>query len=282
MDYKTILVHLDHPDRALSVVKVAMRIAERFDSVVNGLYVVPSLEVLGSLASGGAGPEFVRRHRSGLIEQSEECERIFNSVLAGAHNHSHWQLVESQLDRVSNEVLRHVRTSDLTVVSQTPKEEDILFVSETPERIVLSGGRPVVVVPLGYQAGDRFGQRVLVAWDGSKEASRALSDSLPLLVNAEDVKAVWVVDGDAEPTSVADMKRRFDGWMKQHGVAGSLQIVEAEDHDVSSVIDRHLQDSEGDTLVAGGYGDSRLKEFLTGGVTRTLLEQCRVPLFMTS
>jgi len=265
MEYKTILVHLDQPERAARIVSVALRIAERFDSVVNGLYVVPSLEVLASLASGGAGPEFVRQRRTELFEQSEECERIFNSTLASTHHESHWQVVDSKLGRVGDEVLRHVRTTDLTVLSQTPKEEDIIFASETPESLVLNGGRPVLIVPLGYEVSDQFGHNALIAWDGSKEASRALWDSLPMLKRAQHVKSVWVVNDDIDASEVADVKWRFEKWLTRHGIAGSLQVVDAENKDPATIIDGLIENTQSYLLIAGGYGDSRLKEYLTGG-----------------
>jgi|GEM_PF-591678 len=282
MEFKTILVHLDHPDRAADVVMVAKQIAERFDSTIIGLYVVPSLKVLGALASGGAGPDFVRQHRAMLFEQSEQCEQEFCSILAGTPNASQWKRVDSQLDRVSDEVLRHVRTSDLTVISQAPEDDDTIFVAETLENVVQNGGRPVLMVPLGFSPNDRFGRNVLVAWDGSKEASRALSDSLPLLQQAQKVNSVWVINQSSDPISVADVKLRFCEWLARHSVTGVLKTIEADDHEVAGIIERYIQELECDVLVAGGYGDSRLKEYLTGGVSRAFLKHCRVPLFMTN
>jgi len=280
MGYKTILALLDHPDRAFRVAQVAGRIADRYDAVVHAIYVVPSLETLGSFVSGGAGPDVVSKRRAELRELGEESGARFKGAMANAACTWSFSIVESEHDFIGYEAIQRARVADLVISSQTPKEEDVLFVAEPPERLVLDAGRPVIVVPDDFSDNDWSPECILVAWDGSKEASRALSDSLPILERATSVKVVWLF-GEDEANLVEELRGSFDVFLERHGVNAKLNPVVMPKADVADALGEMSQEGDFDLIVSGGYGESRLKELLLGGVTHWLLHKTRVPLFMS-
>ncbi len=144
--------------------------------------------------------------------------------------------------------------------------------------LLLESGRPVLVIPPGYK-GLTTPRRVVMAWKPTREASRALHDALPLLVEAEEVDLVLVdtFRGERDPDIApgADIATH----LSRHGVNTNLVILKSGSNSVSSVLLDHAQRVQADLLVTGGYGHSRFREWALGGVTRELLIAAQIPVF---
>jgi nucleotide-binding universal stress UspA family protein len=167
------------------------------------------------------------------------------------------------------------RLNDLTVIDAEP-----LAISADRgliEALIMKSGRPLVVVP---QKRETFrSARVLVAWDGSAKAARAVNDALPYLRAAEAVEVVSV-EGEKD---LSDTVRGagIAAHLARHGVAAAVTVLAAEDGDVAETLRRHATLSRADLLVAGAFVHSRLREAVLGGVTASLLKRCPVPLFLS-
>jgi nucleotide-binding universal stress UspA family protein len=126
-----------------------------------------------------------------------------------------------------------------------------------------------------------FGERAFVAWDASREAARAVNDALPLLRRAKQVGVLtvnprpWPFGHGEEPGGDIGLH------LARHGVKVEVQRIEAPDIDPGNAILSHLADRSADLLVMGAYGHSRLREFVLGGVTRTILGEMTVPVLMS-
>jgi nucleotide-binding universal stress UspA family protein len=133
-------------------------------------------------------------------------------------------------------------------------------------------------VPYIQQAGLKL-DRVMVCWDGSRVAARATADALPLLARAGTTELVTVTDasGDADEIPGIDIA----GHLARHGIKVELKRIVRADIDVANLILSHAADTSADLIVMGGYGHSRLREFVLGGVTRGLLQSMTVPTFMS-
>jgi len=170
------------------------------------------------------------------------------------------------------------RLYDITVVNQS--DVDRLGAEEVvTEAVLFDSGRPVLLVPRGYSR-PFAARRILVAWDGGRAAARAVAEAQPLLTQAERVEAI-VVDTsrtrkpDALPG--ADLARH----LARHGTKVDLRsLAPGSDERVSDVLLREVAEREIDLVVMGGYGHSRLREFVLGGATRDMLERMNVPVFM--
>ncbi|MFY9684170.1 MAG: universal stress protein, partial [Pseudolabrys sp.] len=121
--------------------------------------------------------------------------------------------------------------------------------------------------------------RIMVCWDGSRVASRAVADSMPLLKKAKQVEIVIVSSKPAKDDELpgADLGQH----LARHGLSIGIKRITSPDTDVASMILSYAADSSADLIVMGGYGHSRLREFVLGGVTRGLLESMTVPVLMS-
>ena len=172
---------------------------------------------------------------------------------------------------------RLTRRFDLSVVAQAepgklPARELII------EAALFESGRPVLVVPYIQQEGLKL-DRVMVCWDGSRSAARAVADAMPLLARAKAVEAVVVTGEQAKSSEIAGADIAHH--LARHGLKVELREIAAGDLDTTNTILSHAADAGSDLIVMGGYGHSRLREFVLGGVTRGLLASMTVPTLMS-
>jgi nucleotide-binding universal stress UspA family protein len=169
------------------------------------------------------------------------------------------------------------RRFDLSIVGQAEPDQaalDGLIV----EAALFDSGRPMLVVPYIQRDGLRL-DRILLCWDGSRSAARAAGDALPFLRRAKVVEVVTVASEPAKSDEMpgADIAQH----LTRHGVTVELKRIVTAENDVASTVLSHAADSSADFLVMGGYGHSRLREFILGGVTREILASMTVPVLMS-
>ncbi len=170
--------------------------------------------------------------------------------------------------------LAQSRVNDLCVLDA---REGFDMDRDLMETVLLSSGRPLIVVPPGWET--FRGDRIVVAWDGSDRAARAANDALPFLRGAAAVEIVAV-------TGEKDLSRAVPGaelapHLARHGVPVSVCVVPMTGGDVAETLRAHARATGADMIVMGGYVHSRLRERLFGGTTRSLLDGSPVPLFVS-
>ena len=146
------------------------------------------------------------------------------------------------------------------------------------EGALFGSGRPVIVVPHIQKQGLML-DRVLACWDGSRPAARAIADAMPFLTRAKNVEIV-VVTGERDKSGEitgTNMGRH----LARHGVDVEIKRIPVGSTDVQTAILAHAADIGADFMVLGGYGHSRLREFILGGVTRSILASMPVPVLMS-
>ncbi len=174
--------------------------------------------------------------------------------------------------------MMHSRYADLTIIGQ-PDHDDTVPSTPEPEDVVLASGTPVLIIPfIGASKG--FGDQVMVAWNASREAARSVRDAMPLL---EQSKSVDVVT--CRPKSGPGEHGELPGadialHLTRHGIEVDVQRLGGAEIDVGNALLSHAADRGSDLLVMGGYGHSRLREFVLGGATRTILRSMTVPVLM--
>jgi nucleotide-binding universal stress UspA family protein len=172
---------------------------------------------------------------------------------------------------------RIARRFDLSIVGQA--EPDKVAPEELiAEGALFSSGRPVLVVPYIQKGGLKLG-RVMVAWDGSRAAARAVADAMPLLGKAAAIDVVIVAEdrGSSDELPGADIAQH----LARHRLKVDLRRIVAGDNDVASTLLSEAADASTDLIVLGAYGHSRLREFILGGVTRGILAAMTVPALMS-
>jgi nucleotide-binding universal stress UspA family protein len=147
--------------------------------------------------------------------------------------------------------------------------------------VLLEGGRPVLVVPyVGAPAS--VGTHVLIAWDGGREASRALADAMPILVRARQVTVACLDPSASARGADAAARDRLLAYLHRHGVAARLEYHNLGGGDIAigDWLLSRTADLGGDLIVMGGYGHPRWRERVLGGATRALLSAMTVPVLM--
>jgi nucleotide-binding universal stress UspA family protein len=184
----------------------------------------------------------------------------------------------TQVDALAIEaVISRGRFADLTVLAQpAPEDTDAATDYDLPAEIVMSLGRPVLMVPYAGTFAD-VGSRVLVAWNGSRESARAIADALPLIGSKAEVTVLAVnPDGDTAP-----MERDIERWLGTHGIKAKARAAHTKEIDVADVLLSTAADLSADLIVMGAYGRARLRELILGGATHDIFRHMTAPVLMS-
>ncbi|HVJ54178.1 MAG TPA: universal stress protein [Aliidongia sp.] len=273
---KDILVHVDGSDSTERRLEAATLLAERSEAHLVGLY-VNSIEDTVPYRDLYAIKEVMQYIAEQNAVEQAAAEAIFRRATVGGAINAEWRVVQGLIDRT---VVQHARTADLAVVGQNnPERPPIGTGANVPTMVPLSSGRPTLVVPYaGHIA--TIGKRVLVAWDGGREAARAVNDALPLLKTAERVTIVSVCGGTRVASGelpCADIAAH----LARHDVNVDIRSEPRGDIQVADLLLSVASDLSADLLVMGAYGHSRMRELFLGGVTRAILDRMTLPVLMS-
>lgn len=272
MAYRTILLELVDDAHSESRILCARQLAERFDAELVGIHVsLPPFVPMG-YGEGAAyvGPEVFEAQREANRLVRERVEATFRRLCDGGRLPVRDIYEEGDPGEIIAEAARAV---DLTVASQAPSDVLDALAPHPIDHVILSAGGPVLMLPRDG-APERLGARPVVAWNGSREAARALKDALPLLVTAE---AVTLVAGGEEAGQTLEMAVAM---LRRHAVNVAAQQV-AWGHGHGATLLDAVTGVAGDLLVMGAYGHSRLREIVLGGATREVLRASPVPVLFS-
>jgi nucleotide-binding universal stress UspA family protein len=278
MTYKTLMVHLDTSARANARLSLALKLARTYGAHLDGLFATFEPHPREFYVMAGTADYYDARRKLRL-EQRGAIERLFHAELARAQVEGAWVTAEG--DPLAA-VMQRSRSADLTIVGQTDLNDPDAYVSDHfAEMIVMGAGGPVLVMPYtGYF--ESIGERVLIAWNGSREAARAVHDAIPFITRAAHVTiaaAATTFTSGASQASCADLA----AMLARHG-ATTVDIARFDRHATETSGDALLSyAAEGgfDLLVMGAYGHARLQELVLGGATRTVLGTMTLPVLMS-
>lgn len=208
-------------------------------------------------------------------ERADTMEQYFRAELRLHNLHGEWHLLSPG---ETGAFIELAKTVDLIILGQhSPDSRSVGF---RPEDIVIAAARPILVIPYAGSF-DTVGRRALVAWDGTREAVRAVNDALPLLANAEAVTVVFVAAQEAALEQHRPSLERIVQHLLRHGIAAQPGETLQGDLAISDVLLSRAADFAADLIVSGAYHHSQLREALIGGVSRELLEHMTVPVLMS-
>lgn len=276
MPLKDIIVHVDLNKESDNRLKAAMSLAEAHGAHLAGVYAVPR-PYIPAYAEVQITAEVLETQRRDALAGAARAEAAFKATTGNSGLSVEWRQQEGDLGRVLG---FHCRFADLTVVSQ-PDPEQSLFPGDRdlPDRLILTAGRPVMVLPFGY-TGNLAGKRILVAWDESPLASRAVHDALPLLQAAEKV-VVMVVNPVTDPGEKRDPGADIAAHLARHGVTVEADHMTSDHVDAGNLLLSRAADMSADMMVMGAYGHARWSELILGGVTNVVLSNQTVPVVMS-
>jgi nucleotide-binding universal stress UspA family protein len=278
MTYKTILVHVDQSKHAATRIKIAAQIAITDNAHLVGAAMTGISRFIYQDSAFGVSGSIVATHIDALNESAKQALAEFESIAKSMGVLSYeTRLVD---DEPEGGLVLQARYSDLVVVSQTDPDDSLsrLF-SDLPEYVMLNCARPVLVVPYAGRF-NQIGSNVLVAWDGSMEATRSISNAIPLLKRAKKVTIVVFNSTARYDTHGEQPGADIALFLARHNVKVEV-LQQTTSEDIGNALLSLAADMQSDLLVMGGYGHTRFREVLLGGVTMTLLKTMTVPVVMS-
>jgi len=274
---RDILVHVDNREPCPARVQAAISLAVAHRAHLIGLYVIVDSHIPSSVKVQISG-DVLEAQTEATREQAARAETMFREQAEKAGVASEWLCEKGdRIDILSEQA----RFFDVAVIGQRdPDAIEIGGPSNMPDHVVLSAGRPVLVVPhVGTYP--TVGKRVMVAWDRSLPAARAVNDALPILRGAESVKVVTVYRHDVSADAGREPGERICRHLARHGVAARSQHFRANGIGTGDLILSRAADESADLIVMGAYGHARWRELVLGGVTLHMLKHMTVPVLMS-
>jgi nucleotide-binding universal stress UspA family protein len=276
MTIRDLLVQIDQTQAAQQRLEAGLKLAERFGAHLTALYLGAEPFIRG-MAGYHLPPDVVREH---LRHAEAEAEPVFTAAHQAAEQRGvelETRLETGSLDRLPAILARIARNADLIVVGEPRPEESGTDESALVEAAFMDTGRPALVVPyVGVRSMPP--ERVLIAWDGSREAARAVHDALPLLRVAQEVVILIADAGKMGPRFGPQPGSGIQAHLGRHEVAARVKAVESGGADIAGLIMAQVDEEKTDLVVMGGYGHSRLREIMLGGVTRHMLQRMTLPV----
>lgn len=277
MSYRDILVVMDHAESGARRARLAADLAARWSAHLSGVF--PTSDFMQQFGAAealtGLSPDdidrILRDHAKAVEVASEIARTNFETVAREAGVASDWMTVDG--DHVDG-LVACARRADLTI---TPNRMLVHMGQRYVEAadVGMACGGPVLITPHDDYA-PPIGKRVLIAWNGSREASRALRDGWPFIEAAEEVHVLVVSpNGEGGPDG---MLQRL---LERHRIKANLVVDPSEDESAADVIERQMAEFDVDLLIMGLYGRSRLQELVLGGVSRQLLQEMPASILMS-
>ena len=268
-----ILVLVDSSTDSEARLKAALGIAAATKAHVSALYLVA--EPLMRVQVGRHLPEdFVREYLAGLESEADQRLQALSALAAAEGVQLETRRDTASIDQLPAILARQGRRADLVVVGAGTDADQ----ASLTEAAFMDTGRPALVVPAAW-AGQLPPKRALVAWDGSREAARAAGDAVPLLKLAEDVVVLTVDAHRASGRYSEGPGQGLCAFLTRHGAKPRVKQVTAAGG-IADTILAQVAEEQADLLVMGGYGHSRMRELLFGGVTRSIVESAATPILL--
>lgn len=276
MAFETILITATSEQRLPALLEVARGLADRHRSRVVGLAVLPPPL---KLPAPSGPPLVVENHRTAFRAEAGRMRAIFDLATAATALDGDWQLEDARFSSEVEVAVARGRMADLIVTSDCSQDRFGDPSYEMAEQLLVETGRPVLVVPRSWSC-EGCGRRVLVAWNGSREAARAVFDALPLLREASHVTVFRVgIEGPRPQPDVASSM--MCDVLSRHGVRASADDLILPRNAAGPALVSAVKAENADLLVMGGNGHWRFQEFVLGEATRHVLRHATVPVFMS-
>lgn len=258
-------------------VVVAAEIAARWQAHLIAIFAARPIGAMlyEDAAVGAALKSLLKRHHDELKAAEAEARQYFEQVTGARGISCEWRFSENE---TPEDLMLHARYARLAVIPPYKGFPEASMPVRVAQNVIFGSGRPTLLVPDEWPA-DRIGTRIVVGWNATREATRAIVDALPFLADAQAVKVVCVHGpaglGEREEDYGVDLCRH----LARHGI--DIELVQIAHGKPGQVLLQQAHDFQADLLVMGIYGHSRLTELILGGTSRTVLTHVQIPLLVS-
>lgn len=282
MPIKNVLYCVDDgPNRGDSV-EAAVVISEKFGANLTGCYVIPNTAMAIAAAGGGgvAAPQLITEMQEQAKSRAAAAEQDFKMQLREMDRTADWLCLEGSKGTIGPDMARQAHYADLVVARRPVPEEGIPYDYGTASDLIADAGCPVILVPPELEQ-QTIGEKVVIGWNETREASRAVHDALPFLVRAKSVTVVMAVP-ESWSAEQPPSGEKIGTVLKEHGATVHVEpMYGVVDKDSGDALLACANDIHADLLVIGAFSHTRLREGIFGGVTRQMIEETRVPTLMS-
>jgi nucleotide-binding universal stress UspA family protein len=276
MTIKDIQVHVDNDKACGKRVESAVKLAGVLDAHLAGVYIrkVFPFPVYSMMPTSS---NVVGIYDQILDDRESEAHGVFNRHIGPNTATVSWRVLTGS---ISYELANEARCCDLLVLGQANPSENESLDNDLEGQLIFTAGRPCLIIPYAETVSD-WGKSPLIAWDGSREATRAVHDALPLLKLAGRV-TILVVEPEKMGVDFGD----FPGVMisehlARHDINVTVEVSRGSPQSTGETILSYIDANAHDLLIMGAYGHSRWREMILGGVTRTIMKTMTVPVLLS-
>ena len=275
MALKDILVHVDSSRAMPGRVRAAAELARVHEAHLTGLYVI-EVPVLPSYAEAQIPVAIIDAQRAAFVRAAAAAEQEFGDITTKIGISAEWRSVE---DRRIDTLALHAHYVDLLIVGQADDTDPECVSRSLADHLVLATGRPVMVIPASG-AKPPIGENIVVAWNGRREAVRAISDAMPLLETAKRITVVTINSKSEDPENTGIPAAAIGLHLARHGIDTQTMSLFGAPATIGDLLLDAARDESADLLVMGAYGHSRYRELILGGVTAHVLEHSSIPTLL--
>ena len=274
MKIKRLLIHLDHSQGCANRLQTAFDMSKRLGAKLTGVFVVPDY-IVPSYVEAQISVDVLTDVTERAVARAKEQLATYEKLASEAGVEMEASVIEGQLVTVLRE---HSKYSDLLLLGQDHPDDPDNTSYGLADTLLFEGACPCMVVPHSGKV-QSPGDRILVAWNASRESSHALRNALPLLEQAQEVLVLCSEPANTDEAAGHPHTDELMRYLKAHGISAFSSGMGA-DMNATDAITAQAADMNADLIVMGAYGHTRLREFILGGVTHDLLKQAPLPLFL--
>lgn len=274
---KNLLVPIHESDSFESMLEVAVLVARKFDSYVDGFRVrQDSNAILAADDLGAASPALLENFDREETERANRARALFDRFMRSRAEEGSGRLTWSyvQANASETDIGSHGRLYDLIIVGRPTRGRSTAPMSVL-ETALFESGRPLLIAP--PNAPRTLGNRMVIAWNGSTETARTIADSMPFLLQAEDVVVVTIEGGTVGGPSGEEVAAK----LARHGISVRAVTAQPGRRTVGEAMLGEAAAHGADLLVKGGYTQSRLRQMIFGGATSHILAEAQIPVLMS-
>jgi nucleotide-binding universal stress UspA family protein len=266
MGYASLMVYVDDIDSVNARITLACDLADLFDAGLIGVSgSVPDIPVIDPYTGGAMVAEILTEEQRIAEDEVRRAEGRFRSVAGARRSHLAWR---GAVDYPAELVAKHARAADLIILGRDSLRPAPRHAAD-PGDVLMAAGRPVLVSPPNVSQKHMLAH-VLVAWKDSRESRRAVADSLPLLSKAEKITVIGIAE-EGDETSNRRSVDDVANFIHLHGANASALAVASNGQPAADQLLTYAEANGVGLIVLGGYGHARAREWIFGGVTRSLL-----------
>ena len=276
MRIKTLLVCLTTHTHADTLMRLAVPLARAHNAHLIGLHTLQSVLIYPGIAMHIPEPAFSAFNES-QREEAEQIKAVFTKHTANEDFPSEFRLVRAE--DASERLVESARAADLVSMAHEDREIDRYDQRDSQARVIRESGRPVIVVPLGYE-GDALGQNILLGWSDTREAARAAHDLLSIAAPGAAVTVLRVASPQQDALKDACGIALSEA-LSRHGMKTTLEQRDAGNKDIAEVLNQVAFEKGADLIVTGAFGHSKVYDFVIGATTYALLRDAQLPVMFS-